>query len=179
MLSGVYTVFRILPPLISTNSGSCLSASWNQLCCRFHLKPSSSIQVQMVESDRWTPCRSRKAVCNRSSVHGSKGYPKERGFCNAKLIKEPRTSWLWTGVRPGRGLSSRPDNPSSLNRLTHIGPMALLLKPTNWPASEAVRSGSSAIDLMMSARWTRLTDSVREATFRSIYFLSSIVKTLK
>ena len=81
-------------PLFSTNSGSCLSASWNQLCCRFHLKPSSSIQVQMVESDKWVPCRSRKAVCSRSSVHNSKGYPKERGFCNAKLIKEPRTSWL-------------------------------------------------------------------------------------
>ncbi len=30
-------------PLFSTNCGSCFSASWNQLCWRFHLNPSSSI----------------------------------------------------------------------------------------------------------------------------------------
>jgi hypothetical protein len=56
------------------------------------LNPSSSIQVQMVESDKWVPCHSQKAVCSRSSVHNSKGYPNERGFCRARLIKEPRTS---------------------------------------------------------------------------------------
>jgi hypothetical protein len=165
-------------PLFSTNSGSCFSASWNQLCCRFHLNPSSSIQVQMVESDKWVPCRSRKAVCSRSSVHNSKGYPSDRGFCKARLIKAPRTSWLWTGFRPGRGLSSNPDNPSSLNRLTHMGPIALLLNPASWPASEAVRSGLAARALMIRTRWTRLIGSVREETIRSISSLSSIVKAL-
>jgi len=165
-------------PLFSTNSGSCFSASWNQLCCRFHLNPSSSIQVQMVESDKWVPCRSRKVVCSRSSVHNSKGYPSDRGFCKPRLIKAPRTSWLWTGFRPGRGLSSNPDNPSSLNRLTHIGPIALLLNPASWPASDAVRSGLSARALMIRTRWTRLINSVREATIRSISSLSSVVKAL-
>ncbi len=62
-------------PLFSANSGSCFSASWNQLCWRFHWNPSSSIQVQIVESDRWTPSRSSEARCSRSSVQSSKGYP--------------------------------------------------------------------------------------------------------
>jgi len=45
-------------PLFSTNCGSCFSASWNQLSWRFHSNPSASNHSQMVESERWMPCRS-------------------------------------------------------------------------------------------------------------------------
>jgi len=45
-------VSRYDAPLFSTNSGSCFSASWNQLCWRFHLNPSPSTHSQMVESDK-------------------------------------------------------------------------------------------------------------------------------
>jgi len=44
--------FARYPNLFSTNSGACCSASWNQLCWRFHSNPSSFIHVQMVESDQ-------------------------------------------------------------------------------------------------------------------------------
>src|SRR5438045_4876502 len=70
-------------PLFSTNSGSCFSASWNQLCWRFHASPSAASHSQMVESDRWLWCRSK--------VHNSNGYPKLFGFWVAKLIKALRT----------------------------------------------------------------------------------------
>jgi hypothetical protein len=39
-------------PLFSTNSGSCLAASWNQLSWRFHTNPSAFSHSQIVESDR-------------------------------------------------------------------------------------------------------------------------------
>ena len=56
-------------PLFSANYGLCCSASWNQLCCRFHFSPSFSNQVQIVESERWRPYRSSNARYSRSSVH--------------------------------------------------------------------------------------------------------------
>ena len=90
-------VGRYDAPLFSTNSGSCFSASWNQLCWRFHLNPSPSTHSQMVESDKWTPSRSWKAVCKRSNVHNLNGYPSVSGFWVARLIKALRTFWSWVG----------------------------------------------------------------------------------
>ena len=89
-------------PLFSTNSGSCLAASRNQLSWRFHSNPSASNHSQMVESDKWVWLRSSKARCSRSSVHSLKGYPKVFGFCVASAINALRTSGLWVGCRPGR-----------------------------------------------------------------------------
>lgn len=83
----------------------------------FYSKPSSSIQVQIVESERWIPSRSSKVVCNRSRIQSLNGYPSVFGFCNAKLISALRTAWLWVGGRPARERSCRPVKPSSLNRL--------------------------------------------------------------
>ena len=122
----------------------------------------------MVESDKCTPSRSLKALCNRPNVHISKGYPNDPGFFNARLIKALRTSWLWVGLRPDRGLSSKPAIPSALNRLTHTGPITSPLKPAFSAAFEAVRSGSSNIAAMILARCTNLRGSFRDATIRLI-----------
>ncbi len=165
-------------PLFSTNSGSCCAESWNQLCWRFHLKPSSSIQVQMVESDKWTSWRSLNARCSRSSVHNSNGYSSDRGFCRAKLINALRTSWLWVGLRPGRGRSSNPASPCSLNRLTHVTPMTSLLYPARRPAADAASFGSSSIAAIICARCTWRIGFVRDAARRRISAVSSVVNCL-
>ncbi len=111
-----------------------------------------------LSSDKCTPWRSSKARCKRSSVHNSWGYPSVLGFWVARAIKALRTSGLWVGCRPGRGWSSNPGSPFSLNRLTHFGPIALLLKPALKPASVACRSGSSYIKAITRARCTRRMD---------------------
>ena len=98
-------------PLFSTNSGSCFSASWNQLSWRFHRNPSPSTHSQIVESDKCTPCRSLKAVCRRSKVHNLKGYPSVSGFCCARLIKALRTLWSWVGGPSGFGSIFQSGNP--------------------------------------------------------------------
>ena len=110
----------------------------------------SAIQVQIVESDKWMPCRSWTAVCSRPKVHSSNGYPSERGFWRAQLISALRTASLWVGWRPGRGQSSN-------------------------PASVAVSSGFSTIAAIIRARWTKRIGSFRDATRRLISASSSVV----
>jgi hypothetical protein len=127
-------------PLFSTNSWSCLF--WNQLCWRFHSRPSSESHVQMVESERWTPWRSSKAPCRRSSVQSWYGYPRVRGLCVARLISLERVCWLCSRGWPGRG--SSPAMPRSLKRLTHRWPGAESLYPD--PALAADSLGSTSLD---------------------------------
>ena len=129
-------VSRYDEPLFSANSGSCFSGSWNQLSCLRQQNPSSSTQVQMVESDKCTPWRSLKALCNRSRVHNSKGYPKLLGFCRARSSSALRISWPWVGGRPERSPSNNPDKPASLKRLTQWMPLGAPLKPACSPALE-------------------------------------------
>ena len=166
-------------PLFSTNSGSCLSASWNQLCCRFQTNPSAFNHFQMVEVPRSRPYRSSYSFCRRGKVHNSYGKPSERGFCSARSITRERTFSVWVTGRPARGLSCRPVIPSALNRFTHCGPVALLVYPTISPASVAYRSGSSSMALISRARWTIRADSVRDLARRVISSISSVVKVLK
>ena len=161
----------------STNSASCFSTSWNQLCWCFHPKPSSAIHVQMVESDRWTPWRSSKALYSLFKVHSSNECPSERGFRRAKLTSAPRTSWPCTDLRPGHGRSSSPARPSSLSRLTYITSTALLLKSALYPASAAVSSGASIIAATICARWTRRIGSFRDVARHLISASSSAVNT--
>lgn len=165
-------------PLFSTNSGSCLSGSWNQLCCRFQSRPSACIHFQIVEGPNRNPYRSSYSLCNRVTVHNSNGNPNERGFCKAKSMTRDRTSSEWVVGLPERGLSSSPASPSRLNRLTHMEPEALLLKPTCKPASEAWSVGSSTIAAINRARCTRCSDSLREFASRLISVSSSVVNVL-
>src|SRR5690606_12401267 len=165
-------------PLFSTNSGSCLSASWNQLCCRFQSSPSACSHFQMVEGARRTPCRSSHSVCRRGNVHNSKGRPRLRGFCRARSMTWERTSSLWVAGRPARGLSASPAIPSALNRFTQCGPLARLLNPVWNPASVALSSGSSSIAWMSRARCTSPPGSVRDLLNRFISAISSVVNVL-
>jgi hypothetical protein len=165
-------------PLFSTNSGSCLSGSWNQLCCRFQSRPSACNHFQIVDGPNRSPYRSSYSLCNRVNVHNSNGSPSERGFCKAKSITRDRTSSVCVTGLPERGLSSSPSIPSVLNRLTQIDPEALLLKPTCNPASEAWSVGSSSMALINRARCTRRRGSLRELANRLISVSSSVVNVL-
>lgn len=167
----------IMPPLFSTNSGSCLAASWNQLCWRFHSRPSSESHVQIVESERWTPSRSSKAICRRSRVQSWYGYPRERGFCIARLISLERVCSLcsrgWPGRGwPGRGSSSSPSIPRSLKRLTHRWPGAESLYPASFSALAADSLGLCNMACITLARCARRTGAVRDFTNRAISPLS-------
>ena len=82
-------------PLFSTNSGSCLSASWNQLCCLFQVNPSATSHLQMVAGWTLISCFSSKAFFKRVKVHNSNGYPKLLGFWIAKSSTLPRVSSGW------------------------------------------------------------------------------------
>ena len=165
-------------PLFSTNSGSCLSGSANQLCCRFQSRPSACIQAHIVEGANDNPYRSSYSLCSLVNVHNSNGNPNERGFCKAKSMTRDRTSSEWVVGLPERGLSSSPAMPSRLNRLTHLAPEALLLKPTRKPASEACSLGSSSMEAINCARCTRRIDSFRELANRLISVSSSVVNVL-
>jgi hypothetical protein len=173
--SGIGTNYR---PLFSTKSGSWVSASWNQLCCRFQSSPSSRSHSQIVESDRWTPSRSSNAVCNRSNVHNSKGYPSVRGFCSTRSSNLLRTPSEWVGGRPGRGLSSNPASPSSLKRLTQWIPDAAFLYPANRPALAAPRPGSSSNAWITRARCTSLIGAFRDFNNRFSSSFSAFVNVL-
>ena len=165
-------------PLFSTNSGSCLAASRNQLCCRFQANPSTFSHFQMVEMPNRRPYRFSNSVCRRVKVHNSNGRSWERGFCKAMSINPDRTSSVWVTGLPERGLSSRPAIPSALKRLTHRGPEAVLANPTMYPASLASRSGSSCMALISCARWTIREGSLRDFASRLISSASSVVKVL-
>ena len=174
-----HRVSRYDEPLFPTNSGSCFSGSWNQLSCLRQQNPSSSTQVQMVESDRWTPWRSLKALCNRSRVHNSKGYPKLLGFCRARSSSALRISWPWVGGRHERSPSNNPDKPASLKRLTQWMPRGAPLKPAGSPALEGGILGSSNIAAITRARCTNLSGSFREFASRLISTSSSVVNVRK
>jgi hypothetical protein len=165
-------------PLFSTNSGSCLSGSWNQLCCRFQSRPSACIQLHIVEGAKRRPYRSSYSLCSLVNVHSSNGNPSVRGFCRAKSMTRDRTSSVCVTGLPERGLSSSPSIPSLLNRLTQMDPEALLLKPTCNPASEAWSVGSSSMALINRARCTMRRGSLRELANRLISVSSSVVNVL-
>lgn len=141
-------------PLFSTNSGSCRSASWNQLVWRFHAKPSSSSHSQIVERERWSWHCSHNANCRRSSVHNANGYPSPLGFCTAKSSTWLRTSSVWAGGRPAFGRLYRPATPSALKRFKHSVPEVLLPKPTRIPARAAGTPGWSSRYSIGRARFT-------------------------
>ena len=138
-------------PRFSTNSGSGLSASWNQR-------------------------RSSKTRCKCLSVHNSWGCPSIRDFCVARVVKVLRTSDLWIGCRPARSWYSNPGRPFLLNRLTPSAPIALLLKPTLKPASVACRSESSYMKTITRARWARRIGSLRDEANCLIAVTSLVVK---
>ena len=135
------------------------------------LLPSSILS----SSDRCTPWCSSKALCSRSRVHNSNGYPKLRGFCKAKSSRALRVSWLCVGGRPARFASIRPAIPFSLKRLTHWIPIGAPLKPTFSPAREAGNLGSSSMASITCALWTNLIGSLRDFANRLISVSSSFV----
>ena len=93
----------------------------------------------MVERERWSWHFSSSATCKRSKVHIAQGYPKLLGFCTAKSTTSLRLLSLWRSGRPGLARFSSPATPSSLKRLTHSLPEALL--PPNVP--EGLEDGMS------------------------------------
>jgi hypothetical protein len=144
-------------PLFLAKAAS--TVTWNQLCWRFHTKPSALSHFQIVAGVTQSSWCSWRTCCNRASVHSAKGYPRLWGLVRAKAITIPRVVSSCRRGRPERAASAKPAKPWALNRWIHARTRAPD-KPTCRAITGTVVPWAPA--QMIWARSTTRWEAVRE-----------------
>jgi hypothetical protein len=101
-------------PLVSVQAAS--TRTGNQLCWRFHTKPSACSHFQRVDAVTQSPGRSWSACWSRTSVPSANGTPRLRGLVRARAITGPRAVASCRHGRLERGASAKPAWPCWLQR---------------------------------------------------------------
>lgn len=116
------------------------------------------------------PRSSFRYASSRSKVQEAKGSPRSRGLVRLLAITSLTCSGVYVGARPGRGRSSRPATPCSLNRVSQQRTVC------SWTPSSRAMAGTlrpSLANRIILARSTVRAAAVLERESCSMVWVSS------